>query len=194
MKIVALLGSPRRKSNSSALAGVVTGVLAKPDDILTSHNLNKLSFSGCQGCGACKTTSEECILTDDLAPVLSDVKEADVLIMSTPVYWGDVTAQMKAFIDRSYSFLTPDFMTSDIKHRLPPGKNLVFIQTQGTPDANQFGDIFPRYNGFWENLRFFNKSYLIRGCGLNESVDVHDRKDLIEQARKTAISILGSPQ
>lgn len=194
MKIVALLGSPRRKSNSSVLAGVVTDLLAKPDDVLTSYNLNKLSFSGCQGCGACKTASEECVLKDDLALVLSDVKDADVLIMATPVYWGDVTAQMKGFIDRSYSYLTPDFMTSDIKHRLPPGKKLVFIQTQGSPDARQFGDIFPRYNGFWESLSFFSTSYLIRGCGLNEGVNVHDRKELIEQARTTAITLLGNSQ
>lgn len=194
MKIVSLLGSPRKTSNSSALAGIVTDVLAKSDDTLISHNLNKLSFSGCQGCGACKTSSEECILKDELTPVLRDVQESDVLIIATPVYWGDVTAQMKAFIDRSYSFLTPNFMTSALKHRLPPGKKMIFIQTQGGPDENQFADIFTRYNGFWESLQFFSETHLIRGCGLNESVDVHDRKDLTEQARKTAISILGDSQ
>ena len=191
MKIVSLLGSPRKKSSSSTLAELVTDTLTEQGDTVRTHALNKLSFKGCQGCRACKTTSEQCILKDDLTQVLEDVKQADVLIMATPVYWGDVTAQLKGFIDRSYSYLTPDFMTSEIKHRLPPGKKLVFIQTQGDPNANHFGDIYPRYNGFWESIGFFTESHLIRGCGLNESVDVHERTDLMDLTRKTAISLMG---
>jgi multimeric flavodoxin WrbA len=190
MNVVSLLGSPRKKSNSSTLARIISDTLGKRGDTITTHTLNSLTFKGCQGCGACKSTSEKCILKDDLSQVLDDVQQADVLIMATPVYWGEVTAQMKGFIDRTYSYLTPDFMTSDVKHRLPAGKKLVFIQTQGAVENVMFADIFPRYNSFFEQLGFFVESHFIHGCGLNENTDINERGDLIDLARKTARKII----
>jgi len=190
MKVVSLLGSPRKKSNSSALAGVITDTLARQGATVIHHTLNKLLFKGCQACGACKTTSEVCILKDDLAPVLSDVSQADLIILATPVYWGEVTAQMKGFIDRTYSYLTPDYMTSEVKHKLPPGKKLIFIQTQGAVEDQMFRDIFPRYNVFWEQLGLFAESYFIQGCGLNENSDINERQDLIDLAHKSAIRVI----
>ncbi len=183
MKIVSLHGSPRKNGNSSKLAGIVTDTLAKNSHEIVHHHLNDLSYKGCQACMACKGKSEECILKDDLSPVLLDIKNADVLLLATPVYWGDITAQMKGFIDRTYSFLTPNFMTDEIKHRLPIGKKLVFIQTQGAPEE-MYGDIFPRYNGFFEHLNMFDETHFIRGCGINEKDAVSARTDLIEQAKK----------
>ena len=187
MKVVSLLGSPRKKGNSAILAKVVTDTLAGNE--IVTHSLNDLSFKGCQACGACKSRSEECVLKDDLRPVLHDIHEADVVIMATPVYWGDVSAQMKAFIDRTYSFLTPGFMTDEKKHRLPAGKKLVFIQTQGA-GSDLYDEIFQRYNGFFKQLNIFNETYLIRGCDIGELAAVNERSDLLEKARETAKSLM----
>ena len=71
-----------------------------------------MNFKGCQGCGACKAEKEKCVVQDDLTQVLEAVRETDVLVLASPVYFADVTAQMKAFVDRTYSFLKPDFETN----------------------------------------------------------------------------------
>lgn len=183
MKIVSLHGSPRKNGNSSKLAGIVTDTLAENGHEIANYYLNDLKYRGCQACMTCKGKSEECILKDDLSPILLDIKNADVLLLATPVYWGDLSAQMKGFIDRTYSFLKPNFMTDEIKHRLPAGKKLIFILTQGAPEE-MYGDIFPRYNGFFQQLNMFDETHFIRGCGINEIDAVKTRKDLIEQAKK----------
>ena len=60
---------------------------------------------------ACKTKLDRCILEDDLTRVLDAVREADVLLLASPVYYGDLSSQMKSFIDRTYSYFVPDFHT-----------------------------------------------------------------------------------
>lgn len=185
MKVVSLLGSPRKKGNSTHLAEVIGSVLEDNGNSITAFHLNSLDAKGCQACGACKTTSENCIVKDDLAPVLEEVKEADVVIMATPVYWGDISAQLKTFIDRTYSYLTPGFMTEEIKHRLPKDKKLVFIQTQGAPQE-LYGEVFGRYNSFFEMLQYFDETHVLRGCELNEIGEAEKRDDLFKSARDIA--------
>ena len=129
------------------------------------------------------------MLLDDLTPVLDDVQKADVVILASPVYWGGVNAQLKGFFDRAYSYLTPEFVTGPVRHRLPPGKKLVFILTQGGDEA-LYDDIFPRYNNFFELLGLFEKSYLIRGCDLGDRQDFRTRNDLLELVEETAEELL----
>ena len=194
MKIIVLLGSPRKKSDSSSLAAAVAAPFGNKGHEIITHRLNDLRIRGCQACRTCKTTRESCILKDDLARVLEDIVHGDVIIMATPVYWGEVSAQMKLLIDRLYSFLTPNFMNAPIKHRLPAGKQLVFIQTQGAVEQELYGDIFPRYNTFFEKIGFFEKSYLIRCCGLNEQTPLETFPELMKEAAATARLLMEQKQ
>lgn len=189
MKIVSLLGSPRKNGNSTKLAEIVTYALEDKGHNVQSFILNKMDFRGCQACGACKGKSEICILKDDLTPVLEAVTEADVIIMATPVYWGDISSQLKAFIDRTYSFLMPDFKTKEIKHRLPKGKKLVFIQSQGAPQ-DMFADLFDRYNHFFEMLNYFDETHVLRCCDANEADTAIKRDGLVENARGIAEKLM----
>ena len=109
MKIVAVLGSPRPQGNSAGLARKFLGAARELGAEVQEYQLNKLNFQGCQGCRTCKTKSEACILEDDLAEVLAAIKEADLLVLASPVYFGEITGQMKLFFDRTYSYLQPGF-------------------------------------------------------------------------------------
>lgn len=182
MKAIALLGSPRRNGNSSGLAQTCIDQLTEKGYEVESFNLNSLNLKGCQACDGCKGKSETCIIMDDLSPILEKIKDADILILASPVYWGEVSAQMKAFIDRTYSLLTPEFITGPIRHRLPPGKKLIFILSQGADNA-MYEDIFPRYNNFWQQLEMFAETHLIRGCELSANSDYKSRSDLLDAAK-----------
>ncbi|MFW2368332.1 MAG: flavodoxin family protein [Desulforhopalus sp.] len=183
MKVVSIIGSPRPGGNTVALTEAVTSVLEQSGAQVSSYMLNKLNVRGCQACMACKGDNDRCVLNDDLTQVLEDVIESDIIIMAFPVYWGEMTGQMKLFIDRTYSFLKPGYMEREDKHRLPPGKKLVWIQVQGAENADQFDDIFARYNQFFEQLNYFSKTYLLRGCGVNALGAVSERPDLLAEAR-----------
>jgi multimeric flavodoxin WrbA len=171
MKIVALLGSPRPKGNSATLAHEFLAKAGELGHKPIVHELGKLTYKGCSGCYACKTSREDCILRDDLTHVLADVAAADVLVLSTAVYFGDVTSQLKGFIDRTFSYFTPEYRTSPTPSRLAPGKKLVFIQTQGNPDETFFADIFPKYAAFLKR-NSFGEAYLIRARGVSSPDDV----------------------
>lgn len=182
MKIVSLLGSPRKNANSSAIAEIITDSIQSDNKEIINHNLNQLTFKGCQACMACKGKSEICILKDDLTQVLEDVTQADIIIMATPVYWGDVSAQLKGFIDRSYSYLNPNFMDNEVKHRLPAGKKFVFIQTQGAPDE-MYDEIFGRYNFFFEFLNYFEETHYLRACNQSPDIGVAAQPELVKEAQ-----------
>lgn len=138
---------------------------------------------------ACKKTSEKCVVNDDLTAVLDAVQSADVVVLASPIYFGELTGQMKSFIDRTYSYLTPEFMQPDKKRsRLTPGKQLVFVLTQGQPDEKFFAEIFPRYSMFLKGYGF-SQMHLIRACGVREPDAASKRQDVLKQVDEIAAKI-----
>jgi multimeric flavodoxin WrbA len=184
MKIVALLGSPRPQGNSSTLAQKFLDTARELGAEVQVYPLNRMSFQGCQGCGACKTERENCILEDDLAPVLEDVKEADVLLLASPVYFGDISGQLKCFFDRTYSYITPEFAT-----RVPGGKQALVVLVQANPEESQFNDIFPRYQR-WLKFFGFDPVHLLRAVGVKDLGDIEQQTTLLDQAASLAREIV----
>ncbi|MCT4688890.1 flavodoxin family protein [Vallitalea sp.] len=62
----------------------------------------------CIGCWKC-VEKEKCILKDDFEIIFNKLKDADVIIIGSPVYWGDVSSKMKTFFDRhtGYAMVKP---------------------------------------------------------------------------------------
>ena len=143
MKIAAIIGSPRSKGNSATIVKLLLDALKPGSPQTTVVELNKLTYRGCQACMACKTTSETCVVKDDLTDILEQIRVSDVVIIAAPVYIGDITAQAKGLIDRLYSLYKPDFRTNPNPGRLSPGKKLVFVVPQGNPDEKMLSGRTP---------------------------------------------------
>ena len=193
MRIVAAFGSPRKGGNSDTLAEAFLHEAERLGADVERFRLNTLKFQGCIACNECKTKTERCVLKDDLAPALDAVREADTLLIATPVYFGDMPSQLKAFMDRCYSFYKPNYFARKDRSRLPPGKNLVFVISQRAPESF-FVDFIQRYNFIFKAFGF-NTPHLIRGCELGDNRNAAaDRGDLLEKARSTARRVLaGEP-
>lgn len=185
MKVVCLYGSPKLKGNSATLAKAFCEAATAAGAEVREFFLNKLDIKGCQACYGCKRKSDRCVLQDDMAAVLEAVRECGILVMASPVYYGDVSAQLKMFIDRTFSFLTPDYTTAGNPSRLVPGKRLVFILAQASPDEKAFADIQPRYAQFFKWMGF-EEGGLIRACGVMEPGAVAERTDLLDAAASLA--------
>ncbi|MDR1295785.1 MAG: flavodoxin family protein [Deltaproteobacteria bacterium] len=136
MKVTLILGSPRPGSNSAKLAEAAVAALPDKNVEVKKFNLNQLRFRGCQSCFSCKGKTETCVLKDDLALVMSTAADSDLVILTSPVYINEVAGQVKCFIDRTYSWFKPDFMSNAVPGRLKPGKKMLFIWTQGNPDKD----------------------------------------------------------
>ncbi len=189
MNIVCALGSPRPKGNSTTIAKRFCDRAEKLGAKIRYFYLNELEYKGCQGCFGCKTKSDRCVLDDDLTQVLDAIMETDVLVMATAVYFAAVTGQLKCLIDRTFSFMVPDFRTNPKPSRLPPGKKAVFISAQGAPE-DMFPELHTQYANYFKRYGF-EESHFIRGCNIRELGDVQARDDLMELAERTAEKIMG---
>lgn len=99
MNILAISGSPRRGGNSEILLDDVIKAAAGRAAIVRKVILNELKFSGCQECGGCAKTGR-CVLNDDMSPLYEQIAAANVLILTSPIFFGSLSAQLKAMIDR----------------------------------------------------------------------------------------------
>ena len=185
MQIVAVLGSPQPQGNSNTLARAFMKAAQDLGAETTEFLLNRLDYKGCQGCRGCKTQGDACVLEDDLTPVLAAVREADILLLASPVYFGDISGQLKCFFDRTYSCINPDFTS-----RVPPGKKAVLVLAQANPDPASFDDIFPRYER-WLKIFGYDTVRLLRVTGVREPGEVKDKTAALDQAAALARELVG---
>ena len=100
--VLIISSSPRKHGNSQMLCEEFKkGAEAK------GHNVNLVRIAEkkigcCKACDACMRNGGTCVQKDDMADILKLYLDADVLVLSTPVYFYGITAQMKTFIDRTY--------------------------------------------------------------------------------------------
>jgi len=181
MKIVCLYGSARKKGNSAVLARHFLDTAEQRGAQIEEVYLNGLNLRGCQGCNRCKIDLETCVLKDDLAPVLDAVFHADLVVFASPVYYGDVTAQLKMFIDRSFCYLRPGYIKLEHPSRLPERKPLVFILAQGHRDDEAFADILPRYSDLFRWTGFADV-HPLRAVDIYHPGDASARQDLLHLA------------
>jgi multimeric flavodoxin WrbA len=103
MRVVAFNGSARRNGNTAILVGRVFEELEREGFETEMVQLAGARIRGCTACLRCRETKDgTCALTDD--PVnqwISKMREADAVILASPTYFSDVTAEMKALIDRA---------------------------------------------------------------------------------------------
>lgn len=189
MKITHVVGSPRKNSNSRQIADHFISKAEEKGALVTSYDLNKMDYRGCQGCYGCKKGKDRCVLKDDLSEVLNKIYETDILVISTPVYFWDLPGQLKLFIDRSYSFAKDDWQSNPEPSRLPKGKKLVFIQTQGAGDE-MHDDIYQKYDAIFKIFSGFKDTYLIKGSEISGVNNTKIRPELMEKAESLVNEML----
>ncbi|MBE6493305.1 MAG: flavodoxin family protein [Methanosphaera stadtmanae] len=99
LKIIGIVGSPRNDGNTEFMVKTALDEINKhgiETELITLHDKN---ISYCVGCDKCKSTNQ-CIINDDMQELTRKVQNADGIIMSSPVYFGDMTGLAKTFIDR----------------------------------------------------------------------------------------------
>ena len=189
-RVVCVLGSPRSNGNSETIAKKLLETMESLGAQTRTFVLNDLDIKGCQACMGCKTGADGCVVEDDISDVLKAVREADVLVMTSPIYFGQVTGQLKCFIDRMYSFFTPQYMTDpNHRSRLAPGKKCVLITTQGDPDAASF-NVIPMFHRFLGPGFMGYENYTIRGVGLNAKTDAASNTAILKEAEEVAKKVM----
>ena len=132
-------GGPRKNFNTaSMLQKFAEGATSVSSDIeVKTVRLYDLDYKGCMSCMACKIkgkTSNVCKFKDALTPILEEIAQADGLVLGSPIYFGQITGQMQAFLER-LSF--PWLSYNDYSMTAPKKMPVVLMETMnGLPDKN----------------------------------------------------------
>ncbi|NLC77356.1 MAG: flavodoxin family protein [Clostridia bacterium] len=130
-RIIALAGSPKRRGNTGLLLeSAVKGARDGGAEVEIIYP-NSLRIKPCQGCNTCYKV-DACIYQDDMIELYHKFKSAGAFIISSPVYFGSVTAQLKTIIDRCQA-LWMEKQTA--KYRSGQERPGLFIATSGHPNT-----------------------------------------------------------
>ena len=138
-KIIIIDGGPRATFNTASMLQKFTeGASSVSHEIeVKTVRLYALDYKGCMSCMACKIkgkASNVCKFKDALTPVLEEVAQADGLVLGSPIYFGDVTAQMRAFLER---LAFPWLSYNDYSMTAPKKMPVVLMETMnGLPERN----------------------------------------------------------
>ena len=138
-KIMIIDGGPRKTLNTaSMLQKFAEGATSVSSDIeVKTVRLYGLDYKGCMSCMACKIkgkASNVCKFKDALTPVLEEIAQADGLVLGSPIYFGDVTGQMRTFLERlAFPWLSYNDYSLTAPKRMPV---LLMETMNGLPDRN----------------------------------------------------------
>ncbi len=100
MKVIGIVGSPRKGGNTELLTAQALTAIAMEGLDTELISMAGLDIRGCTACMACDT-EECCAIEDDLFPLYLKMKEADGIILASPVYFGSATGIMKSLMERT---------------------------------------------------------------------------------------------
>ena len=138
-KIIIIDGGPRATFNTASMLKKFAegaGSVSNEIDVKTVR-LYALDYKGCMSCMACKIkgkASNVCKFKDALTPVLEEIAQADGLVLGSPIYFGDVTGQMRTFLER---LAFPWLSYNDYSITAPKKMPVVLLETMnGLPNRN----------------------------------------------------------
>lgn len=103
--LLVLMGSPRKKGNSSTLALEAARGAAAGGAHVECHHLHGMNIHPCKACDYCRKGGKRtCSQADDMDVLYPKVRAADAILIAGPVYWFTIGAQTKLFMDRLYAF------------------------------------------------------------------------------------------
>lgn len=143
-KIIAINGSPRKNWNTHILINKALDGARDTGADTELINLYDLNYKGCFGCLCCKLKNSKslgrCVVNDELKPVLDAINDCDGLILGSPIYFGDVTAMTKVFLERfvfqylSYDDYSKSYFQGNIKKTA-----LIFTSNAAEKHFDNFG-------------------------------------------------------
>ncbi len=107
-KVLVITTSLREKSNSDSLAAELIRGATDAGHEVGTISLKNRNIGFCRGCLACQKT-QRCVIRDDAAEIAEKAKEADTLVFVTPIYYYEMSGQMKTLLDRMNPLYSSDY-------------------------------------------------------------------------------------
>ena len=177
-QVLVLNGSPRKNGNSVLLAEQVAAGARAAGASVESFILHNMDIQPCNACDACQGADDaECTIQDDMQVLYPKLRQADAIVIASPVYWFTMSAQTKLFIDRCYAL-------EGLQGSALARKQIGIVLTYGDTDPFSSGAV-NALRTFQDMFRYVRAEIVgfVYGSASQEG-EIQNQPDLLEKAYK----------
>ncbi len=175
LNVLGLAASPRRGGNTELLLEQALAGARSSGAVTEKLLLNDLDIAPCQHCDGCLYTGE-CIVADDMQPIPGQLRDADRIILASPIFFMGLTAQAKAMVDRCQAMWVEKFI---LKVRRTPGRDGgrrrgLFIAVGGMKRSDLFDPARATVKAFFATCDVaYGEELMYRGVDLARAIIGH---------------------
>ncbi len=178
-KIIVLNGSPRKNGNTSALVKAFRDGAESAGHSVTEFWLGGMKINGCRGCCAGgKNPESPCVQKDDMEQIYPAYKEADVVVLASPLYYWTISGQLKCAFDRLFAVAE-----CDPNYTNPRKESALLMAAEG----NGFEETVYWYDRLMGHIGWKDWGKVL--CGGVMAVGDIEGKPELEEARRLGASI-----
>lgn len=169
-KIVILNGSPRKNGNTSALVKAFTDGAESSGNNVTEFFLDRMNINGCKGCFGGHSSKEcPCVQKDDMSKIYPVVKESEVIVLATPLYYWNMSGQIRTAIDRLFAL-----EEGDGNLLRGNGRSCALLMSA---EGYGFDDVILYYDHLMEHLHWKNLGHVLAG-GNGDVGDIEGKPEI----------------
>lgn len=176
-KVLILSGSPRKDGNSDLLCEEFLRGAEERGNQVEKIRVAEKKIGYCRACYYCRDHGGECVIKDDMAQLLQKIIDADVLVLSSPVYFYAIDAQLKAVIDRTVARWT------EVKN-----KGFYYIMTAADSGREAMDTTLACFRGYAACVNGAREKGVIYGTGVYEKGKIA-RSPAMKQAYEMGKSV-----
>lgn len=176
-KVLILSGSPRKGGNSDLLCDEFMRGAKESGNSVEKIRVAEKKIGYCRACYYCRTSGGKCVIKDDMEEVLQKIIEADVIVLSSPVYFYSIDAQLKAVIDRTVS------RWLEVKD-----KEFYYIMTAADDTQAATETTLACFRGYADCVEGAKERGVIYGTGVYEKGKIKDTP-VMQQAYEMGMSV-----
>lgn len=176
-KVLILSGSPRKGGNSDILCDEFMRGATERGNTVKKIRVEEKNVGYCRACYYCKDNGGTCVIKDDMAEILEEMIQADVIVLASPVYFYSIDAQLKAVIDRTVA------RWLEVKN-----KEFYYIITAADETKSSLETTLACFRGYADCVEGSKERGVIYGTGVYEKGEVRETAAM-EQAYKTGLSV-----
>lgn len=140
-KVLIITTSLRGNSNSDILAKEFEKGALEAGNEVETVSLKDKSIAFCKGCLACQKLGK-CVIDDDAIGITEKMKNAEVIVWATPIYYYEMSGQMKTLIDRANSLYSADYKFHDIYMLTTAAENADYVDKRAIQGLQGWIDCF----------------------------------------------------
>ena len=177
-KVLIISTSLRRNSNSDYIAREFERGAKDAGNEVEFISLIGKKIDFCIGCLSCQLT-QECVIKDDANEIAEKVKNADVIVYATPIYYYEMSGQMKTLIDRMNCLFPSDYKFRDV----------YLLAASAEDEESAMDGAVKGVQGWVDCFEKANLAGVIRGTGLTETGEAKKDEEVLKKAYEMGKSV-----